>query len=241
MKSVIRANRKKLEHELHDSPQRRFFSPILYSQYQVTLPLIQRFAAGKLIDLGCGAMPYRALIAPLVERYDSLELHPQAQTTFVGDVQNMSMVGDGVYDTVICLEVLEHLPEPLRALEEIHRILKPGGALILSVPHLSRLHEEPHDYFRFTRYGIEVLLAQAGFDCVVIERRGGLFSFLGHQVATILLGIVWGIPLLKQVVWCLNSWLVTRLCYTLDTVTDRGGVFAAGYSAVARKKSGIRN
>lgn len=236
MNDLIRNNRKRLEWELRDSPQRRFFSPILYSQYRVTLPLIQRFATGKLIDVGCGAMPYRALIIPLVKRYDTLDLYPQMQTTFVGDVHNMPMVSDAVYETVLCLEVLEHLADPPRALKEIHRILKPGGTLILSVPHLSRLHEQPHDYFRFTHYGISALLARSGFECVVIEKRGGLFSFLGHQVATILLGTVWGIPLLKQIVWFLNSWLVTRLCVALDTVMDRDGILAAGYSAVARKK-----
>ena len=108
--------------------------------------------------------------------------------------------------------------------------------LVLSVPHLSRLHDEPHDYYRFTHYGLKTLVEKAGLHCELIEKRGGLFSFIGHQLSTIALSLVWQIPILKQITWFLNAWLVTRGCYWIDQIVDRDGIFAAGYSVVAVKR-----
>ncbi len=235
MKDFIRANRHKLERDLLNSPKYWLFSPVAFSQFQVTLPLLKHNARGKLIDLGCGDMPFRQHIVPQVEAYDSLDLYPRTSVTFTGDVQNLSMLADNSYDTAICLEVLEHVPDPFRAAREISRILKPDGALILSVPHLSRLHDEPNDYYRYTRYGLCHLVEQAGLKVELIESRGGLWSFFGHQISTLILGLVWGLPIIKNLALFLNSWLVTRLCYYLDRLLDRDGIFASGYTIVARR------
>jgi hypothetical protein len=70
---------------------------------------------------------------------------------------------------------------------------------------------------------------------VEIHRKGGLVSFLGHQVSTLVLSTVWPVAVLRKPVWFLNKWLVTRLCYRVDSVSDRSGIFALGYVAVARK------
>lgn len=236
MKGWLRSNRHRLERDLVQSPKRRFFSPAYLSQYDVTLPLIQQYAQGRLIDLGCGDMPYRELIIARVSAYDSLDFFPRSEdVTYVGDIQAMPMIESNAYDTAICLEVLEHVPDPFQAMREIYRILKPEGVLILSVPHLNRLHDEPHDYYRYTQHGVRVLLERAGFTVLVLKKRGGLLSFLGHQAATLMLSAVWGVPLVKNLVWFLNGWFVTRLCYWLDKAMDPGGIFALGYSAVACK------
>jgi SAM-dependent methyltransferase len=99
----------------------------------------------------------------------------------VGDAQNMSgVIASGKFDTVLLLDVLEHVPDPAKVLSEIYRVLRPGGTLILSVPHLSRLHEEPYDFYRFTKYGLTHLLEVAAFRQIVVNQCGGIFSFLGH-------------------------------------------------------------
>ncbi len=237
LQSFIRNGRQSLERDLAASPRKQYFSPAAYSQYAVTLPLLIQVAQGRLIDLGCGNMPFRSFVSAQVAGYDSLDLFPRrTDVTYVGDVQAMPMVPSNAYDTALCLEVLEHVPNPCAAVGEIWRVLKPGARLVMSVPHLSRLHDEPHDYYRYTRHGVRHLLEQAGFEVVILVKRGGLLSFLGHQVSTTLLGLTWGVPLLRDLTWFLNEWLVTRPCWWLDEQLDHAGLFALGYSAVAQKR-----
>lgn len=225
-----------IEKDLAHSRYRNLISPIFYGHHKITLPLLLKYAKGTLIDLGCGYLPYKNFLSGKVQKYDSLDLYPRTtDVTYTGDIQDMRMVDENFYDTALCLEVLEHVADPFRACREISRILKSGGNLILSVPHLSRMHDEPHDYYRFTNYGIQVILGQAGFTILEIQDRGGLFSFIGHQISTALLSLTWRIPILEQIAWLLNSWFITRLCFFLDTNIIPNRIFAQGYSVVAKK------
>ena len=236
MGAYLRANRAKIEQALASSPQRPYFSPIFYSQHRMIVPLMARYLQGKVVDLGCGHTPYKNFMPPAVEVYHTLDYQPRVpNVTYIGDIQHMPMVASNSYDSAICFEVIEHVPQPGRALSEIYRVLKPGGVAIISVPHLSRLHEEPNDYFRFTIYGFRHLLTQANFEVVALQMTGGLFSFLGHQLSTALLTSVWPVPLLRQVIWYLNKWLVTLPCVGLDNLTNKSGIFALGYVGVVRK------
>jgi SAM-dependent methyltransferase len=193
------------------------------------------YAHGAVIDLGCGTMPFQDMIGGKVSTYHTLDIEPRSEgTTYVGDIQDMDIIEDASYDLAICLEVLEHVPSPPSAVQEILRILKPGGVAVFSVPHLSRLHDEPEDYYRFTKYGLRHVLEDAGFEVLELREKGGLLAFLGHQVSTLLLTAVWPVPGLRQLTWFLNKWLITWPCYGLDRLTSRSGVFALGYVGLAR-------
>jgi SAM-dependent methyltransferase len=76
----------------------------------------------------------------------------------IEDVHALSFA-DGSVGTVICLETLEHVADPIRAVEEMHRVLRPGGVLAISSLMFFPIHAHPWDYWRFTPEGFERLLA----------------------------------------------------------------------------------
>lgn len=232
----LKAQREKIECDFTTYERKRYLSATFYGQYKTLLPLLREYAHGKLIDLGCGVMPFRNEVLHQVACYHGLDRYPRSPSIqLVGDMQEMTMIGNSSYDTAVCLEVLEHLPDPFKATDEIFRILRPGGFLIGSVPHLSRLHEEPHDYYRYTAYGLQIMLKRSGFTEIFIHKRGGIFSFLSHQISNLLVSASWGIPGLESIIWQLNKYIFTLPAYWIDTIFDQHGVFALGYVFVAQK------
>ena len=100
------------------------------------------------LDIGAQNGPYPAFFPNRV----ALDLRPGRGVQILGDAQALGLA-DGTFDVVLCTEVLEHLPEPQRAVDEMFRVLKPGGTLLLTTRFLFPIHDAPHDYFRFTKYG----------------------------------------------------------------------------------------
>jgi len=237
MYELLRKNRLKLRKELRYSNERKFFSPLSLSQYEITLPRIISYVSGKLIDLGCGDMPYREFIIDRINTYDSLDVEKEVEDiTFIGDIQDMNMIVSETYDSAMCLEVLNYVPDPFKALSEIYRILKKDGYLILSVCHLSRILDEPYDLYRYTKYGLKYLLEKTGFQVVEIVPKSGIFSFLGHQFSTVFVCVFWHIPVLKKIVFFLNKWFCSKLCFWLDRNFEKKKLFASGYACVAKKR-----
>ena len=88
----------------------------------------------------------------------------------------------GSFDACINIVTLEHVREPACALREIGRTLAPEGRLLLIVPHEWEVHQAPHDYYRYTRYGIAYLLEKAGFREYTIEPVGGYFRLCSRRL-----------------------------------------------------------
>lgn len=237
MRELLKRNRLRVNEELASYDSRRYFSTATYANSIITAPALCAHLHGKCIDIGCGDMPFRSLIEEHVIQYDSIDIERRVYNVkYIGDIQDMNMIDNNSYDSALCLEVLEHVPNPFKAISEIHRILKKGGKLVCSAPHLSRLHEEPHDYYRYTKYGLKYLFENSGFDVVSIEPRGGIFCFLGHQISTLFLLPVWHIPILKDVAFWINKWIIVKGLYTFDKLFDKRKIFALGYTCVVKKK-----
>jgi SAM-dependent methyltransferase len=138
----------------------------------------------RVLDAGAGEGPYRSVFSHV--RYTALD---DRRGDVRWDYGKLDVVGgllripfrDASFDAVLCTETLEHLTEPQTFLREAARVLRPGGTLFLTAPLQFREHQEPHDYFRFTRHGLALLLAGAGLDRHTIEPEGGYFRFLGDR------------------------------------------------------------
>jgi ubiquinone/menaquinone biosynthesis C-methylase UbiE len=90
---------------------------------------------------------------------------------------------DSSFDAVMCIEVLEHLPQPVDALRELCRLLKPGGVLILSAPFCSLTHMAPYFYQTgYSRYFYEYWLKELGVSIVEMQWNGNFFEYLAQEL-----------------------------------------------------------
>lgn len=142
-------------------------------------------AGATVLDAGAGESRHRANFSR--QRYVALDLA-------IGDQQwnygGLDVVGDltrlplreRAFDAALNIVTLEHVREPQQVLQEIARVLKPGGRLLIVVPHEWEEHQTPHDYFRYTRYGLSHLLATAGLRVTRLEPVGGFFRLLSRRL-----------------------------------------------------------
>lgn len=139
-------------------------------------------AKGILLDYGCGGQPYRALFEPKITKYIDADVAAAAGTKIdirVEPDQPLPLSSESV-DTILSTQTLEHVPDFNFYLAECQRLARPGGVLILTAPMQWRHHEAPHDYWRFTRYGIRECLSRHGFEAGSIMACGGVYALIGQ-------------------------------------------------------------
>jgi SAM-dependent methyltransferase len=196
---------------------------------------------GHVVDIGCGYSPYRHLLSQ-ASRYTAIETEWRYRPDVLALATSLPLRSESV-DSVMLTEVLEHLPDPERALREIARVLLPEGRLYLTVPMTWGLHYEPHDYYRFTRFGIAYLLEKTGFRVEAIEPMGGLFTIIAARLAECFATLAVDRPLrrigvergrLRACALALLPYNVVAypLCKILDKIWDKD-VF--GWAVLARK------
>jgi SAM-dependent methyltransferase len=126
------------------------------------------------LNVGAGGQLARRVAALRGRRVVHVDLDPARRPDVVADVCDLRCFDDASFDAVFLLEVLEHVATPDLAISELHRVLAPGGVLVLSTPFLFEIHEAPHDYYRFSEHGLRFLLR--GFSSCEIARRNGYFK-----------------------------------------------------------------
>ena len=193
----------------------------------------------RVLDAGSGEGQYRHHFAR--QRYCGVDL---AVGDAAWDYSQVDALADltalpfrtATFDAAVHIVTIEHLREPGRALAEIARTLAPGGTLLIAAPHEWEVHQAPHDYFRYTRYGLAYLLEQAGFEVREMRAAGGYFRLLARRLLNGLQfftgGIRW-LLFLPAAILLVPPALVLPLLDALDR--DRN--FTLGYICWARKRS----
>lgn len=152
----------------------RLVADLVAAAYDEALP---RHARGKLLDLGCGKAPlfgaYRDRVTDVTCADWGKSLHGGEYLDVECDLTEPLPFQDGEFDTVLLSDVLEHIPEPARLWGEMSRILAPGGRLLLNVPFLYWLHEQPHDYYRYTEFALRRFAEGAGMRLLELRPIGG--------------------------------------------------------------------
>ena len=150
-----------------------------WSQLESVLRALAPRARGRLLDVGCADKPYEAWFRPYVTSYIGIEYAATFGATAAGGRGGPDVVygggrlpfRDGAFDTVLSVQVLEHTPDPGALIGEMGRVLAPQGLLILSAPFQFKLHEEPHDYFRYSPHGLRTLCEAAGLEVLETTPR----------------------------------------------------------------------
>lgn len=202
---------------------------------------------GRLLDIGCGEKPLTPLLAPDVE-YIGLDYPPtvakgySGKADVFGDGQRLPFA-DASFDCITILDVMEHLPKPNAALDEMLRVLKPGGLLISQTPFLYPLHDLPHDFQRWTAEGLRQFTEQRPMDLIALEHHGKPL-----ETAAVLYNLAWAkgmleslhqrhpaiilLPLVALLIPLnnLSHWLLAKC------LPDEG-FMPLGYTAIFRKTS----
>ncbi len=120
---------------------------------------------GQLLDVGCGSKPYRDFFT--VDRYVGLDIDtPRTREQGAADhfYDGHSFPFDNEsFDSVLCNQVLEHVFQPDDFMREMHRVLRPQGRVLLTVPFIWDEHEQPHDFARYSSFGLRALFERNGF------------------------------------------------------------------------------
>lgn len=136
-------------------------------------------------DIGCGGQPLRYLIESCGGEYVGIDVIQNDQETvdIIADISAIPLPEES-FDVIVCTEVLEHSFEPQKALQELSRLLKPSGAILITTPFAYPLHEIPYDFSRITPFYIEYWFPKLGL------KQPDILKLNGNELEVI--ATVWG-------------------------------------------------
>ena len=199
---------------------------------------IGEHATGNLIDLGCGKVPLYGTYRDHVSSITCVDwAAPTDGTNHLDSICNLAdhlPFNDEEFQTVILSDVLEHIPEPQLLWSELARLLSPGGKILMNTPFLHCLHEQPHDYYRFTDHALRRFAEANGFEVVLLEPLGGTPEVLTDITAKHLQFVPVVGKLLARAIQAVTYWFVnTKPGKALSQRT--GDAFPLGYTMVATR------
>lgn len=197
-------------------------------------PVLERHCRGRLLDLGCGLVPYYGIYAPRIEASVCVDWpqtgHASVHLDVHADLNAALPLRTDAFDTVLLTDVLEHIARPAELVAEIARVLRPGGTLVATTPFLYWLHEQPHDYYRYTEFALRRFCDEAGLEVFSLDTYGGAIDVVIDIVAKHLA--------FSELLTAIGTGLLRALAFPFRGLahrTERN--FPLGYCLVARSSS----
>lgn len=198
----------------------------IYLHFSEILKKIKYYAPrirGKVLDVGAGKAPYKPFFKN-AKQYIKLDNFDYPGIDIKADVMKKIPLKNNDVDSVLCFQVLEHVKDPKKVVDEIYRVLKKDGCCLLTTHMAAPLHGEPYDYYRFTHYALRDLFKE--FKHIEIKPHGG-------AALSIIQLLIWGFsetlpkPLALPIIIPLNiiGKISDKLFYT-DVFTLNYSVFA---------------
>lgn len=156
-------------------------------------------SGSRILDAGAGEQQYKRFcnhlnyVAQDFAKYDGkgndvglqTENWDQSNLDIISDITNIPEP-DAAFDAIMCVEVFEHIPEPIKAIQEFSRLLKPEGHLIITAPFCSLTHFAPYHYYTgYNRYFYETHLPKNGFKILDLQENGNYFEYLAQEIRRI--------------------------------------------------------
>ena len=192
--------------------------------------LVGQFPRESLIlDVGAGHGDFSEIFQDV--HYFSMDIVPYPEVDLVCDLGESVPFKEGTFDTVVMMNVLEHVYENVQLASAVASIVKPGGTIIITVPFLLKVHQAPFDFSRYTPYYFERMAAEIGLE---VERLDGFYDpiYLLNES----LGNVWQYAIsvqcrMKELAAKVLVFIVQKLINLLGRVTRKG--FTADYRSQA--------
>lgn len=201
---------------------------------------VPEHARGELLDLGCGQAPLYEIYRDHADAITCVDWpgspHDVQHADLLCDVNEPLSIADDSFDTIICSDVLEHLHSPHVTVAEIARMLRPGGKVLISVPFVYGIHEQPHDHHRYTRFVIEHWASKHGLKVIVLDELGGIGDVLCNILGKLLARLpIIGTPSIAMVNLAWN--LACRVPGVRHVDLKTAAQFPIEYFAVLEKPS----
>jgi ubiquinone/menaquinone biosynthesis C-methylase UbiE len=188
------------------------------------------------LDLGCSGSPYSKYFKNRI----GFDIKEGVGVDVVGDAHNLPFE-DSKFDIVLCTEVLEHLHTPQLAISEMKRVLKSGGKLILTTRFIFPIHDAPHDYYRYTKYGLkhlfkdwEVLSLEEEVN--TINTLSVLLQRIGYQTQLKMNSLSKVFIFLLSKIVTLFSFLIKKEYEDIERSVEESYIMTSGYYIVCKKK-----
>jgi SAM-dependent methyltransferase len=209
----------------------RFVADILIKHYEV---MIREHARGMLLDMGCGNIPYYEIYKDLVDGNLCVDwensLHKNPFLDQLVDLNEKVPLESETFDTILLTDVLEHIAEPQLLMSEIARLLKPDGKVLIAVPFLYCLHEQPHDYYRYTEHALRRFCTNNDLTVISLTAYGGVPEVILDIVAK---NIAFSRALSHAHLMVSTRLISLSFVRRVSSKTSR--LFPLGYCLVARK------
>jgi len=174
---------------------------------------------------------HNVLVRKRVDHKDSF--HDLSNADLIGSAYEIPAKNKS-FDCALCSAVLEHLEEPEQALKECHRVLKKGSIAVYSIPFIWHIHEQPRDFYRYSKYGIEYLFQKTGFEIVQLEALSGFWVTFGQLFVYYIQRFNRG-PLRWFRIITLLGLLIQGIVFLLDKI-DKAEEWTWMYIVAAKKK-----
>ena len=191
---------------------------------------------GKILDAGAGECPHKKYFRNLKYYSQDIKNNSKNEIDYISDITSIP-VNSRSFDYILCSQVMEHIKTPHKAFREFGRILKKNGILFLSTHMAYEEHMIPHDYFRYTRYGLEYLAESNNFKVIKIEPVGGRFLVLSKEIQLLIPRILNNkyLTILYFILFSIPLFFLSLIMFLLDYF-DKQKTLTLNYQCIFIKK-----